>query len=376
MQTRRLGCIAALVGGASRGLEGQLECQLQQARAIAQTCDGAEGSLVGEVERSGLSELRMIEGVEGFGSELYPHHFLHVEALEDRGVEVVESRTASLLRRSTEDGGVGLSDRHSFSRVDERVGVQPLRAVVRSGIDVRARNDVGFASKASCCGDGAADREGLSALVAVDEVRRPATDDGIDETVGIGQIRALMADGEGIGSGDVNDMRGIDVAQAIVSSDAEAGKPLRPVVRGSLGLRLLIAQALREGVVRQHGKAMRDLVLVGELTRLVVADAVGGLVRRSWIEALEGNVVEDVLADRHDLRNRVVSGEVVEVPAQRADVCNLDRVVVGELILNCKVHRLDVGRLEVALTAVEIQPLATVDRVHCGVQVVAFDVCG
>lgn len=133
MQTRRRGLHRrSRWGGVTRDLEGQLECQLQQARAIAQAGDGAEGCLVGEVERSGLSELRMIEGVEGFGSELYPHHFLHIEVLEDGGVEVVESRTASLLRRSTEDGVVGLSDRRSFSWVDERVGVQPLRAIVRS----------------------------------------------------------------------------------------------------------------------------------------------------------------------------------------------------------------------------------------------------
>ena len=89
-----------------------------------------------EVQILRLREGRRVGGVEGLGAELQVRCFREIEVLEDRRIQIGEVRPARLLDLSTERRVIDLSDLGSRGRLSERAGVEPLRIVVRAGVEV------------------------------------------------------------------------------------------------------------------------------------------------------------------------------------------------------------------------------------------------
>ena len=125
---------------------------------------------IGEIERSRLRELWMVEGVERFDPELNPYCLGNREVLEDGGVQIVEGRATSLLGTSAQNRVVCLSDRRCLCGVGEGARIEPLCAIMRSGVPINARDDIRVAAEARGCTDWATEGKGLTALIAVNEV--------------------------------------------------------------------------------------------------------------------------------------------------------------------------------------------------------------
>ncbi len=100
-----------------------------------------------------LHERRRVGGVEDLGAELQIRRFGEMEVLEDRRIQVAEMRPAHLLDLSTERRVIALSDEGSRGRLSERAGVEPLREVVRAGIEILPGYDVGGATEVGRRGD-------------------------------------------------------------------------------------------------------------------------------------------------------------------------------------------------------------------------------
>ena len=132
----------------------------------------------GEVQLARLCEGRRVGGVEGLRAELQAHRLREVEVLDDRRIQVREMRSAYLLQSSAKRRGCrpGCSGRR---RLDKCFGVQPLREVVRSGIEALAGNLIRRATEVGGGGIRASDRERLAALIGVEEVDLPPSQDEI-----------------------------------------------------------------------------------------------------------------------------------------------------------------------------------------------------
>ena len=107
-------------------LEGKFQSELHESRRVSQCGDRAEVFGVEVVQISRLSELRVVERVEGFGPELQTRCVVYLEVLEDRSIEVIPAGTAGLLRVSAQDGVVQLADLGRGGWLKKCVRIQPL----------------------------------------------------------------------------------------------------------------------------------------------------------------------------------------------------------------------------------------------------------
>src|ERR1700734_2611265 len=90
-----------------------------------------------------------------------------VEVLQNGRIQILVVRSAYLLDLSTERRVIDLTNGCSCGRLSERTGVEPLRVVMRTGVDVRTGNQIGGATKVGRGGDRTRAGGGLAALEGV-----------------------------------------------------------------------------------------------------------------------------------------------------------------------------------------------------------------
>jgi hypothetical protein len=108
----------------------------------------------------------------------------------------------------------------------------------------------------------ASNGERLAALMRVETVDPPSAQQRVHCPVGVRHQRASMTERQIIGACDVNDVRGIAVAERVVRFDSEIGKPLGPILLIFRRLGVLVVHALAPGVVAQQIKIGTELMLI------------------------------------------------------------------------------------------------------------------
>ena len=215
-------------------LEEHLDRELKRTRSVVPVAvlrgrNAAEAAGL-EVQLLRLREGWRVGGVEGLRAELEAERIRDCEVLEKRGVQVVVVRSARLLDAArAERRVIDLSNLGSRRRRSERAGVEPLRVVVRSGVETLSGYHVGGATEVGRRGDGASDRERLPALEGIEAADLPPAHDEIRDPVHVGAELLATAEGQGIGGGGVPQVGGVGVAEAVVAFDTEPLEPLGAV---------------------------------------------------------------------------------------------------------------------------------------------------
>ena len=108
------------------------------------------------------------------------------------------------------------------------------------------------AAKVGCGRYRARDGERLAALIAIDDVDHPSSQNCLLRLVGVGHPRASVTKWQIVGSGDMETMRSIDVTESVIGCNPEIWKPLGPILLILSRLRVLIAHTFAPCVIGKH----------------------------------------------------------------------------------------------------------------------------
>src|SRR5471030_3123621 len=112
-----------------QGSEGELECDLHQARRGGFYCPAEEIAVVVAIDGRRPEELCVIEGIEGFEPELQCFGFGQAKILQEREIEIQHPRSVEEPARSVPGSSQGV-------RTEER-GVEIRQPIARIGVKIQ-----------------------------------------------------------------------------------------------------------------------------------------------------------------------------------------------------------------------------------------------